>query len=208
MLPGDVSDARHELFFTPLTPRTLGAAHENRTLWPLKGARRVLVRCLPTTTQESRHHPLPLNETMVTPPATMILSLNALRPSLLASAGFEADLERLRKASPRPYRLLSALIGHRRPYLSHAIRLLTLPHEVQRLIRSGTLRPRHARCLVTLPGPEAQIACAHEIVDRHLSAAESETLARAYRGAPGPRSARAPPAAIRTSCAWSRRSAT
>ena len=35
-----------------------------------------------------------------------------------------------------------------------------------------------------MPGPEAQIACAHEIVDRRLSATRAETLARAYRAAP------------------------
>ena len=97
---------------------------------------------------------------------------------------FKTELERLRKTSPRPYRHLSALTGYRRTYLSHAIRLLTLPLEVQRLIRCGALRPRHARCLVTLPGPEAQIACAREIVDRHLSATQAEALARAYRAAP------------------------
>ena len=97
---------------------------------------------------------------------------------------FKAELERLRKTSPHPYRHLSALTGHRRTVLSHAIRLLTLPLEVQRLIRSGALRPRHARCLVTLPGPKAQIACAREIVDRHLSATQAEALARAYRAAP------------------------
>ena len=97
---------------------------------------------------------------------------------------FRTELERLRKTSRHPYRHLSALTGYRRTVLSHAIRLLTLPLEVQRLIRSGALRPRHARCLVTLPGPEAQIACAHEIVDRRLSATQAEVLARAYRTAP------------------------
>ena len=97
---------------------------------------------------------------------------------------FRAALERLRNTSPQPYRLLSTLTGYRRTYLSHAIRLLTLPFEVQRLVPSGALRPRHARCLITLPGPEAQIACAHEIVDRRLSATQAEALARAYRAAP------------------------
>ena len=97
---------------------------------------------------------------------------------------FRAALERLRKTSPQPYRHLSTLTGYRRTYLSHAIRLLTLPLEVQRLIRSGALRPRHARCLVTVPGAEAQIACAYEIVDRRLPATQAEALARAYRAVP------------------------
>jgi len=97
---------------------------------------------------------------------------------------FKTELDRLRETSPRPYRHLSALTGYRRTYLSHAIRLLTLPLEVRRLIRSGALRPRHARCLVTLPGPEVQIACAREIVDRRLSATQAEALARAYRATP------------------------
>ena len=43
---------------------------------------------------------------------------------------FKAELERLRKTSPHPYRLLSGLTGFRRTYLSHAVRLLTLPHQV------------------------------------------------------------------------------
>ena len=55
---------------------------------------------------------------------------------------------------------------------------------MQRLVRSGVLRPRHARCLVTVSGAEAQVACAHEIVDRRLSATQAEALARAYRAAP------------------------
>ena len=62
---------------------------------------------------------------------------------------------------------------------------------MQRLIRSGALRPRHARCLVTVPGAEAQIACAHEIVARRLSATQAEALARAYRAAPQAERARA-----------------
>ena len=101
--------------------------------------------------------------------------------------GFHADLERLRETSRQPYHLLSVLTGLRRTALSHAIRLLTLPREVQRLIRSGSLKPRHARCLVTLPSIEAQIACAHEIVDQRLSATQAEALARAYRAAPAGR---------------------
>ena len=39
---------------------------------------------------------------------------------------FKAELERLRKTSPHPHQLLSALTGYRRTHLSHAIRLLTL----------------------------------------------------------------------------------
>ena len=112
-------------------------------------------------------------------PATAPMSVD---PITQAQA-FKDALERLRKATPRPYRHLSALTGYRRTYLSHVVRLLTLPLEVQRLIRSGALRTRHARCLVTLPGPEAQIACAHEIVDRRPSATQAEALARAYRAA-------------------------
>ena len=80
------------------------------------------------------------------------------------------------RPSPHPYQLLSAPTGYRRTYLSHAIRLLTLPHQVQRLIRSGALRPRHARCLVTVPGAESQIACAREVVDRRLSAPQAERI--------------------------------
>ena len=105
--------------------------------------------------------------------------------------GFHADLVRLRETSRQPYRLLSVLTGLRRTALSHAIRLLTLPREAQLLIRTGSLKPRHARCLVTLPSAEVQVACAHEIVDQRLSATQAEALARAYRAAPHAERARA-----------------
>ena len=166
----------------PLPVRPLGDGAYEILAWPQvwDAARACALQAVPVTVMEGLSDPQA--EALVaqhypTKPAAPV-------DPIAQAQAFKAELERLRKTSPHPYRLLSALTGYRRTYLSHAIRLLTLPHQVQRLIRSGALRPRHARCLVTVPGAEAQMACAHEIVVRRLSATQAEALARAYCAAP------------------------
>ena len=168
---------------------TLGDGAFEILAWPQvwDAARACALQAVPVTVMEGLSDPeaqVLVAQHYPTPAAVPI-------DPIAQAQAFKAELERLRKTSPRPYRLLSALTGYRRATLSHAIRLLTLPLEVQRLIRSGELRPRHARCLVTVPGAEAQIACAREIVDRRLSATQAEALARAYRAAPQAERARA-----------------
>ena len=167
----------------PLPVRPLGDGAYEILAWPhvWDAARAGALQAVPVTVMEGLSDPQAqalVAQHYPTPPAA-----EPVDPIAQARA-FKAELERLRNTSPHPYRLLSALTGYRRTYLSHAIRLLTLPHQVQRLIRSGALRPRHARCLVTVPGAEAQMACAREIVDRRLSATQAEAPARAYRAAP------------------------
>ena len=173
----------------PLPVRPLGDDAYEILAWPQvwDAARACALQAVPVTVMAGLSDPQAQTLVAQHYPAT---PAEPLDPIAQAQA-FKAELERLRKSSPHPYRLLSALTGYRRTYLSHAIRLLTLPHQVQRLIRSGALRPRHARCLVTVPGVEAQIACAREIVDRRLSATQAEALARAYRAAPQAERARA-----------------
>ena len=153
-------------------------------------------------------------------PSRILQSGSALRGAALLVSRLREAFPGLRITESHPKALLLAMtldatqFAFRRTYLSHAIRLFTLPFEVQRPIRSGELRPRHARCLITLPGPEAQIACAREIVDRRLSATQAEALARAYRvasQADGTRAAMSPNThTVRTptSCASRRRWAT
>ena len=166
----------------PIPVRPLGADAYEILAWPQvwDAARACVLPVVPVTVMKSLSDAEAQALVAQHYPTTRAESVD---PIAQAQA-FRAALERLRETSPQPYRHLSALTGYRRTYLSHAIRLLALPLEVQRLVRSGALRPRHARCLVTLPGPEAQIACAHEIVDRRLSATQAEALARAYRAAP------------------------
>ena len=166
----------------PLPVRPLGDGAYEILAWPQvwDAARACALQAVPVTVMEGLSDPQAQALVAQHYPGT---PAEPLDPIAQAQA-FKAELERLRKTSPHPYRLLSALTGYRRTYLSHAIRLLTLPHQVQRLVRSGALRPRHARCLVTVPGAEAQMACAREIVDRRLSATQAEALARAYRAAP------------------------
>ena len=166
----------------PLPVRPLGDGAFEILAWPQvwDAAHACALQAVPVTVMEGLSDPeaqaLVAQHYPTTPAAPV--------DPIAQAQAFKAELERLRKTSPRPYRLLSTLTGYRRTYLSHAIRLLSLPLKVQRLIRSGALRPRHARCLVTVPGAEAQIACAREIVDRRLSATQAEALARAYRAAP------------------------
>ena len=166
----------------PLPVRPLGDGAYEILAWPQvwDAARACALQAVPVTVMEGLSDPQALALVAQHYPGTPSEPLDPIAQA----RHFKAELERLRKTSPRPYRLLSALTGYRRTYLSHSIRLLTLPRQVKRLIRSGALRPRHARCLVTVPGAEAQIACAREIVDRRLSATQAEALARAYRAVP------------------------
>ena len=95
-----------------------------------------------------------------------------------------ADLNPLEEASG--YRLLMDRFGHTQEKLAEAMgksrghvanlmRLLTLPEEVQTMLRDGTLSAGHARALITAPDP---IALARQVVTRGLSVRQTEKLAQ------------------------------
>lgn len=80
--------------------------------------------------------------------------------------------------------------------ISNALRLLSLPEEVQELMFDGRLTSGHGRAVLAVPDEEGRIRLAKKIVEENLSVRESETLARLYgsqgieraRRSPSPRS--------------------
>jgi ParB family chromosome partitioning protein len=64
--------------------------------------------------------------------------------------------------------------------ISNALRLLSLPEEVQDLMFDGLLTSGHGRAILAVPEEDGRIRLAKKIVDEKLSVREAETLARLY----------------------------
>lgn len=95
-----------------------------------------------------------------------------------------ADLNSIEEALA--YRQLMERFGHTqeklaealsksRSHIANLLRLLTLPDEVQVMVRSGSLSSGHARALITTPNPHE---LAREVVARGLSVRETEKLVK------------------------------
>jgi ParB family chromosome partitioning protein len=80
---------------------------------------------------------------------------------------------------------LASVIGKSRSHIANAMRLLSLPEEVQAMARDGRLSAGHARALITARDP---LGLARRILAEGLSVRETERLAKA----PAP-----PPPAVR-----------
>jgi ParB family chromosome partitioning protein len=70
---------------------------------------------------------------------------------------------------------LAKVIGKSRPYIANALRLLSLPEEVQEHLASGRLTAGHARALITAADPKA---LARQVLERGYSVRQTEELAR------------------------------
>lgn len=73
---------------------------------------------------------------------------------------------------------LAGKIGKSRTHITNVMRLLSLPPEVIVLIESGKIAPGHARALLGLSSPEAQIKAAQEIARGKLSVRQTEEVVR------------------------------
>lgn len=73
---------------------------------------------------------------------------------------------------------LASRLGKSRPAITNALRLLTLPKEVQDMLRDGKLSAGHARALAALDEPEDIIEIANCVVDNKLSVRETEALVK------------------------------
>jgi ParB family transcriptional regulator, chromosome partitioning protein len=71
---------------------------------------------------------------------------------------------------------LSRRIGRSRPHITNTIRLLNLPPAVQRRVAAGVLSAGHARALLGLEDPNAQVQLAHRIVAEGLSVRAVEEI--------------------------------
>lgn len=69
-------------------------------------------------------------------------------------------------------------LGKSRPAVANALRLLTLPEDIQEMVREGQLSPGHARAILAIQDPEAQRAAAHRIAAKGLSVREAEAMAK------------------------------
>ena len=79
---------------------------------------------------------------------------------------------------------LAQRMGKSRPAVANTLRLLALPEELMGLLEDGTLSAGHARAILPLPSPEAQIACAKKVVEGQLSVRQTEALVKALSRQP------------------------
>ena len=69
---------------------------------------------------------------------------------------------------------LAHAIGKSRPAVANSLRLLTLPVEVQAMVRDLSLSTGHAKVLVAIKPAEIQIALAKEVLEKKLSVRDLE----------------------------------
>jgi ParB family transcriptional regulator, chromosome partitioning protein len=87
---------------------------------------------------------------------------------------------------------LAERLGHSRSHVANTIRLLNLPPDVQRLLAEGSLTAGHARALLSLEDPEAQMSLALRIAAEGLSVRQTEELVRSFALHPVARTEAAP----------------
>jgi ParB family chromosome partitioning protein len=73
---------------------------------------------------------------------------------------------------------LSNKVGKNRSTVSNYLRMLKLPPEIQIGIRDGKITMGHARAIINIEDPEAQLAIYHDIINGELSVRKVEELAR------------------------------
>jgi ParB family transcriptional regulator, chromosome partitioning protein len=71
---------------------------------------------------------------------------------------------------------LAARVGKERSSISNAIRLLSLPSEIQELLSSGKISAGHARALLTLSTDSEKITLAQRVVAQEMSVRDLEKM--------------------------------
>ena len=71
----------------------------------------------------------------------------------------------------------SAAVGKSRPAVANALRLLNLSAPVLAMVEEGKLSAGHARALVPIRDTQTQLEAAQTVIERHLSARQTEALA-------------------------------
>ena len=97
--------------------------------------------------------------------------------------GYRALIERF----GRTQEAVAQTVGKSRSHVANALRLLSLPDEVQGLLLSGALSAGHARAIVSASDP---VGLARQIVDGGLSVRATEALVRKAGTGSGSRPAR------------------
>jgi ParB family transcriptional regulator, chromosome partitioning protein len=73
---------------------------------------------------------------------------------------------------------IAAQVGKDRSSIANYLRLLKLPIEVRQNVASGTLSMGHARAIVALTDEGEQLRIARDVIARHLSVRETESLVK------------------------------
>jgi ParB family chromosome partitioning protein len=74
---------------------------------------------------------------------------------------------------------VAARVGKDRSTVANLLRLLRLPREIRVLVAEQKLSPGHARPLLTLEAPDAQVAIARQVVEKGLSVRDVERRVQA-----------------------------
>jgi ParB family chromosome partitioning protein len=83
-------------------------------------------------------------------------------------------------------------VGKSRVAVTNTLRLLRLPPAVQQALADGTIHEGHARALLTLATPEAQVAALKTVVDKDLNVRQTEELVRRLLAQPPPKAEKPP----------------
>jgi ParB family chromosome partitioning protein len=83
-------------------------------------------------------------------------------------------------------------VGKSRVAVTNTMRLLRLPAEVQQALIDGIIREGHARALLALSTPEAQVAALKTVIKKGLSVRQTEELVRRLLAEPPPKKALEP----------------
>lgn len=86
-------------------------------------------------------------------------------------------------------------VSKSRVAVTNTIRLLRLPAEAKQALADGTIREGHARALLALPTPEAQVAALKVVSGKALSVRQTEELVRRLMAEPPPPKEKEPPSA-------------
>ncbi len=81
---------------------------------------------------------------------------------------------------------LAGRVGRDRTTIANTLRLLKLPGEIQEDLRGGRLTMGHARALLALPDPDAQLKLREEILAHSWSVRATEEKVQKERPAPRP----------------------
>jgi ParB family chromosome partitioning protein len=88
--------------------------------------------------------------------------------------------QRLMEISGRKQKEIAESVSKNPATISNALRLLSLPEEVQDLMLDGKLSAGHGRAILSLSDDEARIRLANKIIQEGLSVRETESVARIY----------------------------
>lgn len=76
----------------------------------------------------------------------------------------------------------AARVGKSRPAITNALRLLSLPDELKKLISEGKLSAGHGRTLLSLKRQSDMSAAAKKVMDEELSVRQTENLCKKLNG--------------------------